>query len=113
MVTSRDRPLGGLAVPIGLGILTLSVLLLPSRVGQQDLAALLARQPMAVELAQRTKGASAFGTVQPASLNLPRPVGAASPPPLGYTLAGLDPNNAEITGSIRARLLEERANDTA
>ena len=35
---------------------------------------------------------------------MPRPVGAASPPPLGYTLAGLDPNNADITGSIRERL---------
>jgi hypothetical protein len=47
---------------------------------------------------------SPLGIIQAANLNIPRPVGAASPPPLGYTLAGLDPNNAEITGSIRERI---------
>ena len=40
---------------------------------------------------------------------MPRPVGAAIPPPLGYALAGLDPSNADITGSIRERILGERA----
>src|SRR6266849_3864242 len=111
MVTSRDRPKGGLAAPFGLGILTLLILLLPSKVGYQDLAALIARQPVAGEAAQKPKGASPFGIIQAANLNMPHPVGAASPPPLGYTLAGLDPNNAEITGSIRERILNERAMD--
>ena len=40
---------------------------------------------------------------------MPQPVGAAIPPPLGYTLAGLDPSNADITGSIRERILGESA----
>ena len=113
MVTSRDRPKGGLAAPFGLGILTLLIALLPSKVGHQDLAALIARQPIAGEAAQKPKGASPLGTIQSANLNMPRPVGAASPPPLGYTLAGLDPSNAEITGSIRERILNERAMDPA
>ncbi len=113
MVTSRDRPKGGLAAPFGLGILTLLILLLPSKVGYQDLASLIARQPVAGEAAQKPKGASPLGIIQAANLNMPRPVGAASPPPLGYTLAGLDPNNAEITGSIRERILNERAADPA
>jgi spore germination cell wall hydrolase CwlJ-like protein len=102
MVTSRERPKGGYAAPLGLGVLTL--LLLPSEVGYQDLAALISRQPLA-ERAQKQSS----GTIQVANLNMPRPVGAAVPPTLGYTLAGLDPNNADITGSIRERILNERA----
>src|SRR5437879_5900271 len=75
MVTSRDRPKGGLAAPFGLGILTLLILLLPSKVGYQDLAALIARQPVAGEAAQKPKGASPFGIIQAANLNMPHPVG--------------------------------------
>ena len=104
MVTSRERPKGGYVAPIGLGVLTL--LLLPSEVGYQDLAALISRQPLS-ERAQ--KQSSSSGTIQVANLNMPRPVGAAVPPTLGYTLAGLDPNNADIAGSIRERILNERA----
>jgi len=104
MVTSRERPKGGYAAPIGLGVLTL--LLLPSEVGYQDLAALISRQPLS-ERAQ--KQSSSSGTIHVANLNMPRPVGAAVPPTLGYTLAGLDPNNADIAGSIRERILNERA----
>ncbi len=104
MATSRERPKGGLAAPFGLGVLTL--LLLPSEVGYQDLAALISRQPVP-ERSQ--KQLSSFGTIHAANLNMPRPVGAAVPPTFGYTLAGLDPNNADITGSIRERILNERA----
>src|SRR5262245_37020726 len=104
MVTSRERPRGGYAAPIGLGVLTL--LLLPSEVGYQDLAALISRQPLAE---RPQKQGSSSGTLQVANLNMPRPVGAAVPPALGYTLAGLDPNNADIAGSIRERILNERA----
>ena len=104
MVTSRERPKGGYVAPIGLGVLTL--LLLPSEVGYQDLAALISRQPLS-ERAQ--KQSSSSGTIHVANLNMPRPVGAVVPPTLGYTLAGLDPNNADIAGSIRERILNERA----
>jgi spore germination cell wall hydrolase CwlJ-like protein len=54
--------------------------------------------------------ASPFGTIHPSNLNLPQPVGSSIKPSSGdYTLARLDPNNVEITGAIRERLLNESA----
>src|SRR5262249_3061556 len=107
MVVSRDRPEGGLRAPFGLGVLML--LLLPSAVGQQDLAALIARQPPVIDRALKGAFASPFGMIHEATLSLPRPLGSTVPATVDYTLAGLDPNNADITGSIRERILGERA----
>jgi spore germination cell wall hydrolase CwlJ-like protein len=107
MVVSRDRPEGGLRAPFGLGVLLL--LMLPSEVGYQDLAAFLARQPPMVDRSQKAAFASPFGTIHEAKLTLPRPVGASVPPSLDYTLIALDPSNAEVTGSIRERILGEGA----
>jgi hypothetical protein len=110
MVASRNRSEGGLKAPFGLGVLML--LLLPGEVGYQDLAALIARQPPLVERTQseRTQKAafaSSFGTIHAAKLDMPRPVGATIPQSYGYALAGLDPNSADVTGSIRQRILGE------
>jgi hypothetical protein len=104
MATPVYRPNGVLAGTFGVGILTF--LLLPTEVGYQDLAALIARDAAPGERAgvQRA-AASTFGAVNPNSLNLPQPVGAST----GYTLAGLDPHNVEITGAIRERLMRESA----
>ena len=100
------RPSGVLAGTFGVGILTF--LLLPSEVGYQDLAALIARDAATVERPQKHGRVSALGTMHVSNLNLPQPVGSGiQPSSLGYTLAGLDPNNAEITGSIRDRILRE------
>ena len=108
MVAPVDRPRGVLAGTFGVGILTF--LLLPSEVGYQDLAALIARDVATVERPQKTSLASPFGTIHAANLNLPQPVGSGiKPSPLGYTLAALDPGNTEITGSIRERILRESA----
>ena len=94
------RPSGVLAGTFGVGILTF--LLLPSEVGYQDLAALISRDAATVERSQKHSRVSALGTLHASNLNMPQPVGAGIlQPSLGYTLAGLDPNNAEITGSIR------------
>ena len=99
------RPSGVLAGTFGVGILTF--LLLPSEVGYQDLAALISRDAATVERSQKHSRVSALGTLHASNLNMPQPVGAGIQPSLGYTLAGLDPNNAEITGSIRDRILRE------
>jgi spore germination cell wall hydrolase CwlJ-like protein len=104
------RPNGVLAGTFGVGILTF--LLLPTEVGYQDLAALIAREAAASERAgvQRSNLASPFGTIHASNLNLPQPVGSSIKPASGdYTLARLDPNNVEITGAIRERLLSESA----
>jgi spore germination cell wall hydrolase CwlJ-like protein len=107
MVAPVDRPRGVLAGTFGVGILTF--LLLPSEVGYQDLAALIARDVASVERPQKASLASPFGTIHAANLNLPQPIGSGIQPALGYTLASLDPSNAEITGSIRERILREGA----
>jgi len=108
MVASRNGPEGGLRAPLGLGVLML-LLLLPSEVAHQDLVSLLARQEPVVERLQRSSLASPFGTIHEAMYTMPRPLGTAVPSSYGYALAGLDPNNAEITGSIRERVLGEAA----
>jgi hypothetical protein len=79
------------------------LLALPSEVGYQDLATLLTRQPV-VNRAQKTAFASTFGTIHEAPYNFPEPVGSSIPVPPGYTLAGLDPGHADVTGSLRERL---------
>jgi spore germination cell wall hydrolase CwlJ-like protein len=105
MATPVYRPNGVLAGTFGVGILTF--LLLPTEVGYQDLVALLAREASIGDRAgsQKANLVSPFGTIHPANLNFPQPVGSST----GYTLAGLNPNNPEITGAIRDRLLSESA----
>jgi spore germination cell wall hydrolase CwlJ-like protein len=103
MVASRRRPKGGLVTPFGLGLLFFVVV--PNAIGSQDLAALVARQPVIAE-----RPASRFSlitTAYGATFTMPRPMSAAMPVALSYALAGLDTSNADITGSIRERLLGE------
>lgn len=103
MVALRLRPKGGLVTPFGLGLLTFIVV--PSAIGSQDLAALIARQPIIAE-----RPASRFSlitTAHGATFTMPRPMSAAMPPALSYTLAGLDTTFAGIAGPIRERLLGE------
>jgi len=103
-VASRRRPKGGFAVPFGLVFL---IVLTPSAIGGQDLAALIARQPGAAERARNHVIASPFGTIHAANFTMPRPKSAAMPASLSYALAGLDTSNADITGSIRERMLRD------
>jgi Cell Wall Hydrolase len=83
--------------------------MLPGEVGYQDLAAFLARQSPVVDRTMKGGLASPFGMVHEANLSLPRPLGATISPSVDYTLVGLHPNNADITGSIRERIMLESA----
>src|SRR5437660_8488543 len=107
MVPSANRPEGGLRAPLAVGILML--LLLPSEVGYQDLAGLIAHQPPLVDRTQKAAFASPFGTIHEAKFSMPRPLGASIEPPAEYTLATFDFRNAESTGSIRERWLDPDA----
>src|SRR5215470_6204796 len=98
---------GGAVASFGLGIVAL--VLMPRAVGYQELAALIARQVPVVERSQGASFVSPIGAVQVASLTLPQPVGTALPPSLNYTLSGLDPANADITVSIRERMMRDVA----
>src|SRR5262245_66247868 len=102
MVASRNGP-ERLKASFALGVLML--LLASSEVADQDLAALIG--PPVVDRTYKAAFASPFGTIHAANFVMPRPVGASLPP--GYTLVGLDPNDANITGSIRERILGEGA----
>jgi spore germination cell wall hydrolase CwlJ-like protein len=81
------------------------LLLLPSEIGYQDLAALIARQPAVPDRTHKQGMTATFGP----DLNNPLPLGASIQPPTGYTLASIDPNSAEITGALRERLLGDTA----
>ena len=101
MVASRHRPKGGRAAPFGLSVLTF--VLLPSGIGTQELAALIARQPVAAERAPARAATSPF-RIGASTLTMP-PMSMVMPPAMNYVLAGLDSSNADITGSIRERML--------
>jgi len=106
MVASSNRPEGGLGTPFGLGVLVL--LLLSSEIGQQDLAALIARQPV-VDRAQKASFASPFGTIHEAKFSVADATGDSIPLPLDFKLIGFDPNDPGVTGSIRERFLGDEA----
>ena len=100
---SRRGPKGGLVTPFGLGLLTFIVA--PSAIGSQDLAALVARQPVMAE--RPMSRFSLISTAHGATFTMPRPMSAAMPAPLSYALAGLDTTYSGMTGAIRERLLGE------
>jgi spore germination cell wall hydrolase CwlJ-like protein len=105
MAASCRGPKGGKITPFGLGLLTF--ILAPSAIGSQELAALIARQAVVAE--RPSSRFSLVGTAHGATFNfnMPRPISAAMPASLSYTLAGLDSTYADLTGSIRERLLGE------
>src|SRR4051794_8105296 len=105
MVASRHRPKGGRAAPFGFSVL--AFLVMPTAIGSQELAALIARQPVAAQRPAMRAGASPFHIIQASALDLPNPTGMAMPMAMNYVLAGLDSANADITGAIRERMLGE------
>jgi spore germination cell wall hydrolase CwlJ-like protein len=119
MGVSRHRPKGGLRALFCLCVLAggAAAGLTPTTIGHQDLAALIAQQPMIAQrpvVVERWRShniASPFGTIEPATFSLPTPLSEAMPVSLSYALAGLDRGNADITGSIRERMLGDVAID--
>ena len=73
---------------------------MPTSIGYQDLAALIARQPAVTERWRQHIRTSAFGTIHAATFSFPRPMGSSIPDPYFTQLASLDPGALEVTGSI-------------
>jgi spore germination cell wall hydrolase CwlJ-like protein len=111
MGVSRHRPKAAFRAPFGLCVLAggLAAGLMPTTIGHQDLAALIARRPMGVQHWHSHNIASPFGTIEPMTFSMPMPISQAMPISLSYALAGLDSGNADITGSIRERMLDDVA----
>lgn len=81
--------------------------LLPSEIGYQDIAALLARQPGVTQRWQKHALASPFGTIHAATFSLPRPIGSSIPRAPGAQLASLSAAGGDVTGSIARNPLGE------
>jgi spore germination cell wall hydrolase CwlJ-like protein len=105
MTVLRNGPKGARFAPFGL-TLCLSALL-PSDIGLQDLAALLARQPGVAERSQKHILAT-FSSVRVAAFSFPRPIGSSISRFPIYHLASVD-SSSEITGVIRQGQFEQGA----
>ena len=101
MSASRKRPKGAFRRPFGL--VMSCVIMMPTSVGHQDLAALIARQPAVAERGRQHIRATGFATLHTATFSFPRPIGTHIPDAPGYQLASLDPRALDVTGSINGR----------
>lgn len=97
MSVMRNRPKGARFAPFGLGLCVFA--LIPTEVGYQDIASLLARQPGVAERWQK-RVYSAASNIQVATYSFGRPIGTSVPRPASYRLASLDNHGIDITGSV-------------
>ena len=96
MLELRNRPKGARFASFGLGLCVFA--LIPTEVGYQDIASLLARQPGVAERWQ-SRVFSAVSTIQLATYSFGRPIGTSSPQSATFQLASLD-NRNDITGTV-------------
>src|SRR5882757_1735825 len=97
MFVLRSQPKGARFASFGLGLCIFA--LMPTEIGYQDIASLLARQPGVAERWQK-RVFSAAGSIQVATFSFGRPIGTSSPQTVNYRLASLDNQGIDITGSV-------------
>ena len=97
MSVVRNRPKGVRFASFGLGLCVFA--LIPTEVGYQDIASLLARQPGVAERWQK-RVFSAASTIQLATYSFGVPIGTSSPQPVNFRLASLDNQGIGITGAV-------------
>ena len=100
MLVLRNRPKGARFASFGLGLCIFA--LMPTEIGYQDIASLLARQPGVAERWQK-RVFSAAATIQLATYSFGRPIGTSTPQSATYRLASLDNQGIDITGSMHAQ----------
>jgi len=88
MAASRVRMMGASSAPFWFSAFFLA--LMPTSIGYQDLAALLAQQPGVSQRWRDHLIASPFGTIEPATFSYGRPIGTSVP--LGYQTVNFDPS---------------------
>src|SRR5258708_12223353 len=86
MSVMRNRSKGVRFAPFGLGLCVFA--LIPTEIGYQDIASLLARQPGVAERWQKRVSAAA-STIQVATYSFGRPIGPALPQPPTHLLPPL------------------------
>src|SRR6266404_2657022 len=97
MFVLRNQPRGARFASFGLGLCVFA--LMPTEIGYQDIASLLARQPGVAERWQK-RVFSAVSTIQVATYSFGRPIGTSTPQTATYRLASLDNQGIDITGSV-------------
>jgi hypothetical protein len=97
MFVLRNQPKGARFASFGLGLCVFA--LMPTEIGYQDIASLLARQPGVAERWQK-RVFSAVATIHVATFSFGRPIGTSSPQTATYRLASLDNQGVDITGSV-------------
>ena len=98
MSVLRNGSKGARFAPFGFLLCLLTAM--PTEIGYQDLASLLARQPGVAERWQEYIFASSRRMLQVASFNLPRPIGTHTRETPTYRLASLDASGVDMTGSL-------------
>src|SRR5215210_6364495 len=106
MSVLRNRPKGARFAPFGLGLCVFA--LIPTEVGYQDIASLLARQPGVAERWQK-RVYSPASTIQVATYSFARPIGTSIPRSANHVLASLDNQGVDITGSLTRNPLVQHA----
>src|SRR3979490_3533143 len=97
MSVMRNRPKGARFASFALCLCVLAGI--PTELGYQDIASLLARQPGVAERWQK-RVFSAASNIQVATYSFGRPLGTSVPKAPTYVLASLDNHGIDITGSI-------------
>jgi len=97
MSVVRNRPKGARFASFGIGLCVFAMM--PTEIGYQDIASLLARQPGVAERWQK-RVFSAASNIQVATYSFGRPLGTSSPQTATYRLASLDNQGIDITGSL-------------
>jgi spore germination cell wall hydrolase CwlJ-like protein len=92
----RNHPKGARFASFGLGLFSFA--LVPTEIGYQDIASLLARQPGIAERWQK-RVYSPAASIQLATYSFGRPIGTATPESANYRLARLDDQGADTTGA--------------
>ena len=107
MAASRVGIMGASSAPFWFSAFFLA--LMPTSIGYQDLAALLAQQPGVSQRGRDHLIASPFGTIEPATFSYGRPIGTSVP--LGYQTVNFDPgavaaNSWQIDAPLNATSAE-------
>src|SRR5947209_16329978 len=97
MFMLRNHPKGARFASFGVGLCVFA--LMPTEIGYQDIASLLARQSGVAERWQK-RVFSAASSVQLATYSFGRPIGTSSPQLPNTRLASLNSQDIDITGSI-------------
>jgi hypothetical protein len=98
MFVLRSQPKSARLALFGLGLSIFA--LMPTEIGYQDIASLLARQPGVAERWQKRVFASALGSIQVATYSFGRPIGTSAPLAPALFLASLSDSDASVAGAV-------------